>query len=283
MAATISGDNMHQTIISFTVFVISAGALAQETEVRYLANEGVMVTHEDTKILFDPLYDNGFNTYQMVPDEVREKMFAGEFPFDGVDAIFISHFHGDHFSADDVMRLMSANVGIRLYAPAQAVAGMRELADESAQSVFDRVTGLDMEYGDTPMRIEAGALLIEAAYIPHAGWPTRRTDVQNLAFRVTLEDTSTVLHMGDADPRLVHFQADEDYWEERVVDLAIPPYWFFSSDDGLEILENRLTVINSIGIHVPAEFSNASNIPSELGGYDLFTHPGEGRRFVGTQ
>ena len=126
-------------------------------------------------------------------------------------------------------------------------------------------------------------MLIEVAYIPHAGWPTRRTDVQNLAFRVTLDETSTVLHMGDADPRLVHFQADQDYWEERVVDLALPPYWFFSSDDGVEILDNRLTVINSIGIHVPAEFSNASNIPGELATNDLFTHPGEGRRFIGTQ
>ena len=250
---------------------------------RYLANEGVMITHEDTKILFDPLYNNGFGTYQMVPDDVRESMFAGSFPFDGVDAVFVSHFHGDHFSADDMLRLMRANTGIRLYAPTQAVTGMREASEYSDQDVFDRVTGLDMEYGDTPMRIEAGALLIEAAFIPHAGWPTRRTDVQNLAFRVTLDDTSTVLHMGDADPRLVHFQADEDYWEERVVDLALPPYWFFSSDDGVEILENRLTVINSIGIHVPAEFSNASNIPGELAGNDLFTHPGEGRRFVGTQ
>ena len=161
---------------------------------------------------------------------------------------------------------------------------MREITGDSDQAVFDRVTGLDMEYGDAPVSIEAGALLIEAAFIPHAGWPTRRTDVQNLAFRVTLDETTTVLHLGDADPRLVHFQTDEDYWEERVVDLAMPPYWFFGSEDGIEILENRLTVINSIGIHVPAEFANASNIPaSEIAVHDLFTHPGEGRRFVGTQ
>ena len=274
---------MHQTIVALILVLTWSCVSAQETEVRYLANEGVMITHEDTKVLFDPLYDNGFGTYQMVPDNVRESMFAGTFPFDGVDAVFVSHFHGDHFSADDMLRLLEANSGIRLYAPAQAVAGMREIVGESKQAVFDRVTGLDMEYGDTPIRIEAGALLIEAAFIPHAGWPTRRTDVQNLAFRVTLDDTSTVLHLGDADPRLVHFQADEDYWEERVVDLAMPPYWFFGSEDGIEILENRLTIINSIGIHVPAEFSNASNIPSELAVYDLFTHPGEGRRFVGTQ
>ena len=82
-----------------------------------------MITHEDTKILFDPLYNNGFGTYQMVPDDVRESMFAGTFPFDGVDAVFVSHFHGDHFAADDMLRLMRANAGIRLYAPAQAVAG----------------------------------------------------------------------------------------------------------------------------------------------------------------
>jgi len=100
---------------------------------------------------------------------------------------------------------------------------------------------------------------------------------------VTLDDTSTVLHLGDADARLIHFDGNVDYWEQRVVDFAMPPYWFFGSEDGIEILEYRLTVLNAIGLHVPAAFSVTSNIPAELRRYDLFTHPGEGRRFEGTQ
>jgi L-ascorbate metabolism protein UlaG (beta-lactamase superfamily) len=269
----------------FFLFVVSAAAAGQETStVRYLANEGVMIAHGDTKILFDPLFENSYVRYQRVPPSMRDAIFAGIAPYDGVDAVFISHFHGDHFSARDVLGLLQEREEIRLYAPAQAVTEMRKLASSEIESVFDRVTIFDLEYGDAPVFVRTDGLLIEAVHVPHSGWPTARTDVQNIAFRITLEDTSTVLHLGDADARLVHFEQDENFWDERHVDLAFPPYWFFRSADGPEILEDWIRASHSIGIHVPAEFGeDASTIPSDLRGEDLFTQPGEGRRFTGTQ
>lgn len=264
--------------IAAVSFFLANIALAQTT-IQYLGNEGVMVSRGETKVLFDPLFDNGYGQYQMVPDDMRAAIFAGERPFDEVDAVFVSHHHGDHFSASDILRLLRAQADIRLYAPAQAVAAVRGIATADDAAALERMTGLDLEYGDPPVRIETAGLLIEAVHIPHSGWPTARTDVQNIAFRVTLEDDSTVLHLGDADARVVHFSGDADYWESRRVDLALPPYWFFASADGVEILEDRLDVINAIGIHVPDRFADSAAVPAELRSADLFTRPGEGRRF----
>jgi L-ascorbate metabolism protein UlaG (beta-lactamase superfamily) len=256
----------------------------EKSIVRYLANEGVMITHGDTTILFDPLFADSYGQYQVVPQNVLDAIFAGAAPFDGVDAVFISHFHGDHFSASEVLRLLQVRREIQLYAPAQAVAEMRRISTSDDEGIFDRITIFDLDYGDAPVFVRQEGLLIEAVHVPHSGWPTARTDVQNITFRVTLEDTSTVLHLGDADARLVHFAQDQNYWDERRIDLAFPPYWFFLSDDGREILENRINIRNSIGIHVPARFGDApSSVPDELLGDDLFTRPGEGRRFTGTQ
>ena len=263
---------------------VSSATFGQETStIQYLANEGVMVAHGETKILFDPLYRNSFDNYQLVPDEVREAIFSGTAPFDGVDAVFVSHYHGDHFSAEDMLHLLKSQVGTKLYAPAQAVAAIRSIAGAADEAVFDHVVGLDLDYGDTPVHIDAGALIVDAVHIPHSGWPTGRTDVQNIAFRVTLDNNSTVLHLGDSDARIVHFATDEQYWEERTIDVAFPPYWFFMMEDGNEILENRIDVRHSIGIHVPARFSGPGNVPEEFAGFDIFTIPGEGRRFTGTQ
>ena len=276
---------MSRVIKLIFLIAVSAAAAGQETStVRYLANEGVMIAHGDTKILFDPLFENSYVWYQRVPPSMRDAIFAGIAPYDRVDAVFISHVHGDHFSARDVLRLLQEREEIRLYAPAQAVTEMRELASSDIESVFDRVTIFDLEYGDAPVFVRTDGLLIEAVHVPHRGWPTARTDIQNIAFRITLEDTSTVLHLGDADARLVHFEQDENFWDERRVDLAFPPYWFFRSADGREILEDWVRASHSIGIHVPAEFGeDASTIPEELLGEDLFTQPGEGRRFTGSQ
>lgn len=270
--------------LSLLLAVICSCAYGQSTTtVQYLANEGVMVTHEDTKILMDPLFHNSYGRYQLVPDDVRQAMFDGRPPFDGVDAVFVSHHHGDHFSAEDMLRFLKARTGARLYAPAQAVAALREIAGDEDEPVFTRVTGLDLEYGDSPVSIQADELTVEAAYIPHSGWPTARTDVQNIAFRVTLDDSSTILHLGDADARIVHFASDEEFWEERSIDLALPPYWFFASEDGRELLEVRLDVRHSIGIHVPERFSDRANIPEDLLGHELFTRPGDRRGFTGSQ
>ena len=277
--------NMKRVMQSVILFACCATAAGQETSsVQYLANEGVMITHGDTKILFDPLFDNSYELYQRVPEPMRDAIFAGISPYDGVAAVMISHFHRDHFMARDVLRLLQERQEIRLYAPAQAVAEMRKIAVTDDEAVFERVTIFDLEYGDAPVFVRAEGLLIEAVHVPHSGWPTARTDVQNIAFRVTLEDTSTVLHLGDADARLVHFEQDQYYWDERHIDLAFPPYWFFLSDDGREVLDDRVRARNSIGIHVPAEFAeDASTIPEELLGEDLFMQPGEGRRFTGKQ
>jgi L-ascorbate metabolism protein UlaG (beta-lactamase superfamily) len=259
--------------------LLATPAAFAQTTIQYLANEGVMIAGNSAKVLFDPLYDNSYGRYQMVPDEIRDGIFAGRAPYDDVDAVFVSHHHGDHFAAADVLRLLREQQGIRLYAPAQAVAAIREIAGEGDTAALDRVTGLDLEYGDEPVSMQVGALVIDAIHVPHSGWPTARTDIQNIAFRVTLEGEATVLHLGDADARVVHFEQNEAYWEERQIDLALPPYWFLGSDDGIEILENRLNVIHSIGIHVPEEYANPANLPAELRTAELFTRPGEGRRF----
>lgn len=271
---------------SCALFIVVCGTAAgqEETEVRYLANEGVMIAQGETSLLFDPIFDYPHDTYQRVPMETEEAIYAGDPPFDGVDAVFVSHVHADHFAAGGVLRLMRERREIRLYAPVQAVTAMRELAAPEDEASFDRVTMLDLDSGDAPMFVRQGGLLIEAVHVPHTGWPTSSTDVQNIAYRVTLEDRSTVVHLGDADDRVVHFEQHQEFWDERRVDLALPPFWFLMSDEGREILDDRIYARHTIGIHVPAEYAeDRSKIPEELLGEDLFTRPGEGRRFVGTQ
>ena len=90
---------------------------AHDSTAHYLANEGLMVVHGETKIMFDPLFRESYGQYRLLPEAMVEALYAGAPPFDGIDAVFISHHHGDHFSPADILRLLKLQAGIHLYAP----------------------------------------------------------------------------------------------------------------------------------------------------------------------
>lgn len=265
---------MIRSVLAFCTFV-SVGLTAcvhpdTPAQTTYLGNEGIMVSDDHTTILFDPLFPNGFGVYQMVPSEMRSGLMAGDPPYDTVDAIFISHMHPDHFSVDEVIAYLEQNAQVRLYAPSQAVEWMREETENEV--IFDRVTGVSLERLDDPVSFKEGDLTIDAVRIPHAGWPAR-ADISNLVWRVTLADGVTVMHLGDADPDDSHYAAHEAHWQETHTHAAYPPYWFFLSEDGRQIVDERLNAASATGIHVPID------LPADLlaSGADFLHEPGETR------
>jgi L-ascorbate metabolism protein UlaG (beta-lactamase superfamily) len=267
-----------QLFVNALVFAKAPNSEPTSATAQYMANEGLMVVQGETKVVFDPLFRNSYGHYQLLPKAMEQALYAGESPFDGIDAVFISHHHGDHFSPEDILRLLKAQPGIHLYAPIQAVNGMRKVATAMDKPVFERVTAVELAYKDAPVTLKMEGLIIEAVRIPHSGWPTGRLDVENISWRVTLNETTTVLHMGDADPNDVHFERDAAYWDKTHTHMAFPPYWFFSSTGGNGILKNRIKPDHSVGVHVPVSISKTPNLrPVELRGHDLFTVPGEER------
>lgn len=256
----------------------AANSSAMAAEALYLANEGVLVTDGDTTVMFDPLFENGFGRYQLMPTDMARRLFAGEPPFDGVDALFVSHAHGDHFSSRLVLDYLRAWPEVLLYAPAQAVTQLRSEANESDARLFDRVTGLALDNGEAAVRFDVGKLSLAAFRVPHSGWPDRRTDIENLVFQVTLNDNTTVAHFGDADANPAHFRPTADIWRQRQTDLAMPPYWFLSSDGGNAVLSDIVRPGADVGTHVPTSVPNdPDDRPPEFDGLDLFTEPGESR------
>ena len=265
------------------LLALSAAAFSHEhvsSRAHYLGNEAVMVERGATKIVFDPLFREDYGQYQRVPADIEAALMAGTPPFDGVDAVFVSHYHDDHFDPALMLDYLEAQPAIELYGPEQAVAGLRAAAEPASIDVFERVHSLTPDYRGSPLSVEVDGLLIEAVHIPHAGWPDSRTDVQNIAFRVTLDGVTTVTHLGDADTDATHF--DVDYWSKRPSHLALPPYWFFGTPEARRILDDTIGAAHSVGIHVPTNVpKDAADRKPPLDDADLFTRPGETRDIPG--
>jgi len=128
-----------------------SASLEPAAKAHYLANAGVLIVSGETKVVFDPLFRNDYGTYRLLPEDMEQALFAGEPPLDGIDAVLISHYHEDHFSPADIIRLLEEQPAIQLYAPVQAVWGMRSIADASQQEIDARVTEIALEYKDAPL------------------------------------------------------------------------------------------------------------------------------------
>lgn len=246
----------------------------------YLANSGVMIARGDTKILFDPFFRNDYGQYDLVPQEMEAALFAGTPPWDGVDAVFISHYHGDHFDPAIVMNFLQLWPTVKLYAPQQAVAALLAQHEAPTESLLDRVHSLELERDSAAVRFDVDGLLIEAVRVAHGGWPDRHAEVENIVFRVTLDNVTTVMHLGDADAGSEHYTPHTSHWEARATDLALVPVWLMLTDKGRYVLEEHIDAAHEIGVHVYKSVPDEpEKRPDDFDGLDIFTQPGEARHF----
>jgi len=260
---------MKRTLFSALIIsVLSSAAMAHDPAAHYIANEGVLVTNGDTKIMFDPLFDEGFGIYQIVPVETRAKMMKGEGPFDGIDAVFISHAHGDHFAAKDMAAYLEAQPDVHLFAPQQAVDRLM-LALASDADIAGRIHAFKLEEGDSAITKSIEGITAEAVRIAHSG---NRPTIENTVFRVTLNDDITVMHMGDANANIHTYRPHQDHWNAKETHMAFPPYWLLTNARGLQIID-YMNIDQTVGTHVPI------NVPRDLkrSGADYFSKPGETR------
>ncbi len=251
-------------------FTIGDEGTAQVTKKKaiYLGNEALLIQAGETKILFDPFFHNDYGIYQLVPNQMREDIFEGRSPFDDINAVFVSHAHGDHFAADDMMKYLNRWPNVQLYAPAQAVRSLQ--TQPGFDTVSARVTGVSLALGDPVWQQQAGKLEIEAVRIPHSGWP-ERANVENIVFRVKVASDVSVMHLGDADVNVEHYRGYREHWHREETDVAFPPYWFKGNSTGHKILHEHMNAKRAIGIHVPRD------VPPKLkdSGEEFFSRPGE--------
>lgn len=252
----------------------------QTLQAHYLANSGVMIARAETKILFDPFFRNDYGQYDLVPTDLEAALFAGDSPWDGIDAIFISHHHSDHFDPAVILDFMRRWPAVQLYAPQQAVGALLAMDTTSSDSLLQRIHGLALERHSAAVVLDIEGLLIEAVRIAHAGWPGRHADVENIVFRVTLDETSTVMHLGDADAGREHYQPHIPYWRERRTHLALVPVWLMLTDQGRFVLREHIDADQEIGVHVYKDIPDKpENRATGFEGLDIFTQPGETRSF----
>ncbi len=216
--------------------------------VTYLGNEGFLVSDGGRGVVVDGFFGSGIPGYQVVPPPLREELETGGAA--GIDVALATHFHGDHFAAEPVVRFLRNRPSARFVSTPQAVALLEAATDDPA--ILDRVTAVLPAEG-TIETLEYFGITIEVLNLHHG----RRTPpVENLGFIVTFGG-ERFLHFGDTEAKMEDFAPYLDHLAGT--ELALLPFWFLSSEWRAAMVRDRIAPARVIAAHLPTRDAPAGH------------------------
>ena len=236
-----------QILMTFTL--IASTALLQgaprhtpqdDLQLRYVANAGMLLSLEGRKFLIDAPIREGITPYATSPEHERRLLEAASPPYDNVDAILITHWHEDHFSAEAVAAHMSRNARAVFISSAEVVERIRAVAPTLDAT---RLRAVVPEPGES-QQVDVGGVAVRVLRIRHN--PTRRLPEQHVAFLIGTGHP--VLHVGDADPTVANFAI-----MRRLpgVDLALLPFWYVQGESNRRMVAEAIRPKRIVGMHLP--------------------------------
>jgi L-ascorbate metabolism protein UlaG (beta-lactamase superfamily) len=216
-------------------------------EIRYIANEGVLISSRDKRVLIDGLHRKYADAYAYLPEAEQEKIETARPPFDKIDLVLVSHMHGDHFHPESVGRYLTASPNA-VFASSGQVADLVASNYAGYASVKNRVTPIAYELKRRePMKL-AG---IDVDFLGVGHGSGRHASIQNLGHIFSVGGKK-FLHIGDAEITDEIFSAFE--LEKDSVDIALLPYWFLTSRSGRELIARHIKPKHIVALHIgPSE------------------------------
>ena len=243
-------------------------------EVQYIANEGVLITAGDKRVLIDGLHRKYADAYAYLPDVEREKIETAKPPFDAIDLLLVSHRHGDHYHPESVGRYLQSNSKTVLATSGQVAGELAERFAGYAQAK-DRVLPVNYAFRERETKSLAG---IDVEFLSVGHGSGRHAEIQNLGHIFSVGGKK-FLHLGDAVPSVEIF----DHYEidKQGIDIAFLPAWFLTSESGRTIIREHIKPKHIIAVHVgPSEGETLKKqIAKDFPAADVFSTMLEKRHF----
>ncbi len=211
--------------------------------VTFLANEGFLIGGSTRSVIIDGFVTMPYSKYGAVESSAWKKMLTREAPFDNVVLALVSHVHGDHFQPKAAMTFLHAHPETTLVSSPNVRTQLE--SEPGFKQIAGRVKSLEPAWGER-LPFESDGVRVQFLHLPHGGrtW----SEIHNLGHIIEL-DGRTVLHIGDAEQGAEPYEAVD--LSEIVFDVALIPYWMYSSSSGRTLRSKYLRGRTEIAVHVP--------------------------------
>jgi L-ascorbate metabolism protein UlaG (beta-lactamase superfamily) len=210
------------------------------TQVRYVANSGMLVTLSGRRFLIDAPIREGLAPYATSSATERALLEGARAPYDRVDAILITHWHDDHFSAEAIAAHLTSNPRSMVVSSPEVVDRVRAVAPRLPEAQLRAV----LPAPGAAERSDVGGVPVRVLRIRHN--PARRLPEQHVGFLIG--DAAPVLHVGDADPAAANFSLLQSL---PPVDLALLPFWYLSDAANLRLVHDSIRPRRVVAMHIP--------------------------------
>jgi L-ascorbate metabolism protein UlaG (beta-lactamase superfamily) len=242
--------------------------------IKYIANEGVLVTAGGKQVLIDAIHREYKPAYPAPPPDMLKALESAAPPYNAIDLLLVTHNHLDHFHPESIALHLQNNTKAILVSPGQVIA---EIAKNAAgfDAVKPRVKEVTPAWNQKTV-MDIGGIKLTVLGLRHVN--LRHREVQNLGYIVEIAGRK-VLHVGDAE------LSDENFasflLKDENIDIAVLPAWFLDTRAGCEQVKKLIGAKQLIATHIPPDHANdyKKNVTTNCPGSDAFTTLLEERNF----
>jgi L-ascorbate metabolism protein UlaG (beta-lactamase superfamily) len=243
-------------IIFFLLVLIKTNGLSQtdnnnsqdSISITYIANAGFLVEMNDVRIVFDSFFKEGYGKYDFPDSSMIYQMRNNIQPFDNIDYIFVSHYHGDHFDSSLLIEYLANNQHTKLFCPNQ-VQNILQRDSSKYRLVKEQVITLNPDTNSCES-INYNDISITACRLWHG--EKQNNDIENIGFIVKYKGRC-IFHSGDA--TLADFDGINGFFVASKIDIAIL-HNSFGSIQLLNITDSLISADNYIFMHLTKDFAN---------------------------
>lgn len=221
--------------------------------IRYVANSGMLVDTAGRRFLIDAPIREGIAPYATSTADERRRLESALPPYDRIDAILVTHWHEDHFSAEAVAAHLAHDARTIVVSSPEVIDRLRRVAPDLSAERLRAV----LPAAGTSERIDVAGVPVHVLRIRHNA--ARRLPEQHVGF--LLGDAAPILHVGDADPVADNFTVLRRLPEP---DVALLPFWYVTDAQGRAMVHAAIRPRRVVAMHAPP--ADVTQIAPQLAG-----------------